>query len=99
MQVIFHEIVDMATVRNRFVTAADAMSVLSVVHPAGVARGTSSRIRAALAQGMFIHVSRVRMRLVKVAVVEIIDVLVQALDHSTRLQIEYRVYHLALRSF
>ena len=49
MQMTFHEKVGMATVRNRFMTAADAVSVLRIVRPAGVAWGTSRRIRAALA--------------------------------------------------
>ena len=72
VQMTFHEKVGMATVRNRFMTAADAVSVLRIVRPAGVARGTSRRIRAALAQSMFIYVSRVR--IVKMAAVQIIDV-------------------------
>ena len=62
----------MATVRNRFVTASVGMSMFPIVRSAGMARGTSGRIRAALAQSMFIQMSSVG--IVKMAVVQIIDV-------------------------
>jgi hypothetical protein len=72
MQVAFHEIVGMATVRNRFMSAAAAMSVFRVVRSAGVVRRAGGRIRTTLGQGMFIHVLRVDV--VKVSIVQIIDV-------------------------
>jgi hypothetical protein len=72
MQVAFHEIVGMATVRNRFMSAAAAMSVFRVVRSAGVVRRAGGRIRTTLGQGMFIHVLHVDV--VKVSIVQIIDV-------------------------
>jgi hypothetical protein len=72
VQVAFHEIVGMATVRYRFMTATTAMSMFALVSTARMAWGTGGWIRAALAQGMFVHVSG--MNVVKMAVVQIIDV-------------------------
>jgi hypothetical protein len=72
MKVAFHEIVRMATVRDRFVSAAGAVRVFPFVRSAGMARSTSRRIRAALWQGMFIGMSR--MVAVKMPVVQIVDV-------------------------
>jgi hypothetical protein len=72
MQVAFHKIVGMTAVRNRFVATAAAMSVFRVVRSTGVARRTSGRVQAALGQSMFIHVFRVDV--VKVSIVQIIDV-------------------------
>jgi hypothetical protein len=72
MQVAFHQIVSMAAVWNRFMTATTAMSMFAVVRSAAMARGAGGRIRAALVQSMLIHMSSVSA--VKMAVVHIIDV-------------------------
>ena len=55
MQVAFDEMVGVAAVRNRFMSATSPMSVLAVVRTTRMSRGTSGRIRATLRQGMFIH--------------------------------------------
>jgi hypothetical protein len=72
MQVTFGEIVDVAAVRNRFMSAPSPVSVRSVVRAACMSRRTSGRIRATLRQGMFIQVPLVS--IVKMAVMQIIDV-------------------------
>src|ERR1700676_1301230 len=74
MQMTFYDMVHVLAVRNRFVSAARLMSVLLIMRTARMARRTIRRIRSALCQGMFIHVSRVDV--VKMPVVQIVDVTV-----------------------
>ena len=72
MKVSFHEIVFVTAVRNRFMSASSPMRVLAVMRAARMSRGTSSGIRAALRQGMLIHVPLVSA--VKMPVMQIVDV-------------------------
>ena len=72
MQVAFDEMVGVAAVRNRFMSAASPMSVLTVVRTTRMSRGTSGRIRGTLRQGMFIHMPLVST--VKMPVMQIVDV-------------------------
>jgi hypothetical protein len=72
VQMAFDEIVGVAAMRNRFMSASSPMRVLDVVLSARMSRGTSGRIRATLRQGMFIDVPLVGT--VKMPVMQIIDV-------------------------
>jgi hypothetical protein len=72
MQMVFHKIVGMAAMRNRFMPAAAAMGVFPVVRPARMTRGASRRIRATLCQCVLIDVPLVGT--VKMPVVQIINV-------------------------
>ena len=72
MQVAADEIIGMAAVRYRVMSAARAMGVLTVVRSARMCRSTSGWIRAILRQGMFIHMSL--MGTVKMSFMQIIDV-------------------------
>lgn len=72
MQVAFDEMVGVAAVRNRFMSATSPMSVLTVVRTTRMSRGTSGRIRATLRQGMFIHMPLVST--VKMPVMQMVDV-------------------------
>ncbi len=73
VQMAFDEIVGVAAMRNRFMSATGPMRVLAVVRSAGMARGASGRIRAAFAEGMFIHMAR--MGVVKMAFVQVVNVI------------------------
>ena len=72
MQVAFDEIVGMAAVRNRLVSATWPMSVLVVVRSTPMRRRTSGWIRTALCQCMFVNVTL--MSTVKMSFVQIVDV-------------------------
>jgi hypothetical protein len=72
MQVAFDEIVGVAAMRNRFMSASSPVRVLAIMRTTGVSRGTSGRIRAALRQSMFIDMPL--MGTVKMPVVQIVDV-------------------------
>ena len=72
MKMSFHEIVMMTAVRNRFMSATSSMRVLTVMRAARMSGGTSSGIRAALRQGVLIHVPLVGT--VKMPVMQIVDV-------------------------
>ena len=72
MHVTFYEIVGVAAVGNRFMSATSPMSVLAVVRTTRMSRSTRGRIRATLRQGMFIHMPLVST--VKMPVMQIIDV-------------------------
>jgi hypothetical protein len=72
MQMAFDEIVGVAAMRNRFMSASSPVRVLAIMRTTGVSRGTSRRIRAALRQSMFIDMPL--MGTVKMPVVQIVDV-------------------------
>ena len=72
MQVTFDEIVGMTAVWYRLVSATRAVRVLIVVRSTAMRRRTSGRIRSALCQGMFVHVTL--MGTVKMSFVQIVDV-------------------------
>ena len=72
MQMSLHEIVFMAALRNRFMSAIRPVSVLRVMCPTHMTWCASRRIRAALCQSMFVNVPL--MGAVKMAVVQVIDV-------------------------
>lgn len=72
VQMAVDEIVDMITVRNRFVAAARAMNVSSVMSGAAMVGRATIRILVAHFNPMLVHMIRVRM--VKMAIVEIIHV-------------------------
>jgi hypothetical protein len=72
MQVAFDEIVGVAAVRNRLMSATWPMSVLVVVRSTPMRRRTSGWIRAALRQCMFVDVTL--MGAVKMSFVQIVDV-------------------------
>jgi hypothetical protein len=72
MKMSFHQIVAMAAVRNRFMSATRPMRVLGVMGAARMSRGTRGWIRATLRQGMLIDVPLVRA--VKMSVMQIVDV-------------------------
>jgi hypothetical protein len=72
MKMSFHEIVFVTAVRNRFMSAASAMRVLTVMRAARMSGGTSGRIRTTLRQGVFIHMPLVGT--VKMPVMHIVDV-------------------------
>ena len=71
MQMAVDEIVDMIAVRNRFVAAARAMNVSCVMSGTAMVWRASVRILVAHFNPVFIHMIGVRM--VKMAVVEIIQ--------------------------
>ena len=72
VQMALDEMVGVAAMRNRFMSASRSMRVLGVVLPTGVSRGTSGRIRTTLCQGMFIHMPLVGA--MKMPVVQVVDV-------------------------
>lgn len=72
MQVAFHEIVDVAAVRDRFVSATCTVCMLGVVRTTRVARGASRRIRLSFCEDMFVDVAL--MSAVQMPVVQVIDV-------------------------
>ena len=72
MKMSFHEIVFMAAVRNRFMSAASAMRVLTVMRAARMSGRTIGRIRTTLRQTVFVHVPLVGT--VKMPVMHIVDV-------------------------
>ena len=72
VQMALDEMVGVAAMRNRFMSASSSMRVFGIVLPTGVSRGTSGRIRTTLCQGMFIHMPLVGA--VKMPVVQVIDV-------------------------
>jgi hypothetical protein len=72
MQMAFDEIVGVAAVRNRFMSATSPMRVLTVMRSARMTRGASGRIRATLRQGMFVDMPLVGA--VKMPFMQIIDV-------------------------
>ena len=73
VQMAFDEIVGVAAMRNRFMSATGPMRMLAVVRSARMSRGASGRIRAAFAEGMFIHMAR--MGVVKMALVQVVNVI------------------------
>jgi hypothetical protein len=73
MQVAFHQIIGVAAVGNRFMSATSLMRVLRVVRTTRVARSTGRRIRTALRKNVFIDVPL--MGTVKMPVMQIIDVI------------------------
>jgi hypothetical protein len=70
VQMAGDEIVDMIAMRNRFVAAARAMNMSSIVSGAAMVGRASIRVFVAHLNPMFIHMIGVRM--VKMAIVEII---------------------------
>jgi hypothetical protein len=69
MQMTFHEIINVASMRNRFMTATGAMGVCGVVFAARMVGRASRRIRATLVEGVFVYmtlVGTVEMSLVQV---------------------------------
>jgi hypothetical protein len=72
VQMVFDEIVGVAAMRNRFMSASGPVRVLVVMRSARMSRGTSGRIRATLRQGMFIDMPFVGT--VKMPLMQIIDV-------------------------
>ncbi len=72
MQVAFDEIVGVAAVRNRFMSATSPMRMLAVVRATRMSRGARGRIRATLRQRMFIHMPLVST--VKMPIMQIVDV-------------------------
>ena len=72
MKMAFHEIVRVASVRDRFMPARGFVSVLSVVGTARMVWGTGRWIGPPVCQGVFIYMPLVDT--VKVPVMQIIDV-------------------------
>ena len=72
VQVAGHQVVHMVAVRHGFVTATGAVDVLPIVTGAGVLRRASGRVLAVHFQGVL--VAMVAVRVVQVAVVQVIDV-------------------------
>lgn len=72
MQMAFHQIIGMATVRNGFVSAACAVRMFPVMRSTRMAWSTGRRIGASLRQSVLIHMSS--MGTVKVPIVQIVNV-------------------------
>ncbi len=66
------EIVDMIAMRDRFVAAARAMDVSSIMSGAAMVGRTAIRVLVAHLNAMFIHVTSVRV--VKMTIVEVVHV-------------------------
>jgi hypothetical protein len=72
MKMSLHEIVLMTAVRNRFMSAAGSMRVLTVMRAARMSGRACGRIRTTLRQGVFIDVPL--MGTVKMPVMHIVEV-------------------------
>jgi hypothetical protein len=73
VQMVRHEIVDVVAMRNRFVAAARTMNVSSIMSTAAMVGRATIRVLVAHFNPMFVHVIGVRM--VKMAIVEIIHMI------------------------
>jgi hypothetical protein len=71
MQMTFHEIIGMASMRNRFMSATSAVGVLVVMLAARMVGGASGRIRATLVKCMFVYMALVGT--VEMSLVQVID--------------------------
>jgi len=56
MKMSLHEIVFVTAVRNRFMSAASSMRMLTVMRAARMSGGACGRIRTTLRQTVFVHV-------------------------------------------
>ena len=71
MQMTFHEIIGVASMRNRFMTATGAMGVPGVVFAARMIGGASRRIRTTFVEGVFVYMALVGT--VEMSLVQVID--------------------------
>lgn len=83
VQVAIDQIVNMITVRHRWMTAAGAVNVVRGVRSAGVLRCASGGIGRRDGKHMLIHMSA--MRMVEMTIVEIVDVPVVQYRHMAAL--------------
>jgi hypothetical protein len=72
VQVAFHQIVRMVAMADGFMPAVGPMNVIGAMRPALVVRGTAILIRGAGSQCVFVDM--IAMHVVKMTVVEIVDV-------------------------
>jgi hypothetical protein len=72
MQVAAHQVVDVVTMRHRFVATTWSMGVRFAVGAAGVVRGAGGRISAT--DGELMLVDMIAVRVVEMPVVQIVDV-------------------------
>ena len=84
VQVAIDQIVHMVSVRHRGVTAARPMNVIRSVRGAGVLRRASARIGRRDRKDVLIHM--VAMRMVKMTIVEIVDVPFMLYRHMATLR-------------
>lgn len=73
VQVAVHKVVDVITVRHRFVAAIEAMNVARRMTIAGMAHGTMVRVRTADGNSVLLVV--VTLVVMQVAVVQVVDVI------------------------
>jgi hypothetical protein len=71
MQMTFHQIIGVASMRNRFMSGTSAMGVSGVVFAACMIRGASRRIRTTFVEGVFVYMALVDT--VEMSLAQIID--------------------------
>jgi hypothetical protein len=71
MQTTFHEIIGVASMRNRLMSAAGAMGVFGVVFATRMAGGASGRIRTTFGEAVFVYMALVGT--VEMSLVQVID--------------------------